>query len=445
MLLAVLGLFQAPGLSALTEGVTYLSAPGALPGAMVASKGAVTVLAADKPVAVAGHVGSGRAIAVGHEAYFGAEQLKNPSNARFLFNSLRWLSGGARPRVGTIDLPGIRTVHEDTVNVRREDLATGLLGINVLAMTQGALDNNPQAQKAVIDWVKSGHGLLIAGPAWGWSQLNPDKSLRRDHVGNRMLLPYGLGFSGETVDGDPKPTADPLFGTNAALTALRKGESSPRALGTVSRALALESTTDDELTKEIRALAAKEGDAWPLTAKTPFRRLQATLDHQAWETASPESVKADPGTAKFPGPVDHRAKPVSRTVDIDTRVTQWHATGLYAPPGTVVTVTIVSAATDKGLAVRIGPHTDELWHLDKWDRAPAISRSWPLKERKTKIASPYGGTILIEVPQNSTPANIGITISGAVPAPHFIRGKTTKGEWARQLAEPILLWSSFRG
>src|SRR4051794_33824516 len=124
MLLAFLGLAQTPSdLSALTEGVTSLSAPGALPGAMVASKGAFTVLATDKPIVVAGRVGTGRAVAVGHESYFAAGPLRNPSNARFLTNAVRWLSGNAKPKVGTLDMPGLRSVVGDTVSLRKEELA----------------------------------------------------------------------------------------------------------------------------------------------------------------------------------------------------------------------------------------------------------------------------------------------------------------------------------
>jgi hypothetical protein len=450
MLLVLLGLAQVPSdISALTEGVTSLSAPGALPGAMVASKGAFAVLAGDKPVAVAGRVGAGRAVAVGHESYFAASALKNGGNARFLLNSLRWLAGDPKPRVGTIDLPVIGSVVGDTVSVHRDALETELLGLNVLAMTQGALDNNPKAQRTVMEWVKAGHGLLIAGPAWGWSQLNPGKSLLRDHAGNQMLLPYGIGFSGETVEGEPRPTADPLFRTDAALAALRKGglaaADTARAVGTVSRALALESKADGGLVKEIRDQAAKEGDAWPLTDQMPFRRLQATLDYQAWESMDPEKVKADPSAARFPGAVDAKAKRTTRTVAIDTRVTQWHGTGLYASPGEVVTVTVPAEAAGKGLSVRVGPHTDELWHLAKWDRFPAISRAWPLAGKETKVASPFGGTIFIDVPEGSRLDTISVTISGAVPAPRYVSGETTKAEWNRQLAEPGGPWVELQG
>lgn len=448
-MLPALLLLQTSDLSALTDGVGPLSAPGALPGAVVASKGAFVVLAADKPIAAAARVGSGRALAVGHEAYFGAAPLREAANRRFLSNALSWLSGRKNPRVGLVDMPGIATVGGDTVTIRREEIEAGLVGIDVLAMTQGALDGDERAQNAVVAWVKNGHGLLIAGPAWGWQQLNPAKSLRLDHAGNRMLLPFGLGFSGETADGAPGPTRDPLFGTDAALAALRKGGLTPaetaRATGSVSRALSLEPATSGKLSSEIARLAADEGGKWPITDRMPFSRLKAILDYRAWEESPAGAVRAHPSAASFPGPVDSRAKRTTRTVRVDTSVPEWHGTGLYAAPGQVVTIKVSANAAGKGLGVRVGPHTDELWGLPKWDRYPAISRRWSLDAPTTTLASPFGGTVLIDVPSGCKLGSVAIEISGAVPAPRFVRGVTTPAEWTLQLAEPGGPWVELEG
>lgn len=451
MFLAILGFLQAGNPSeALTQGVTGpLIAPGALPGAVVAFKGAVAIMATDKPVVAAGPVGMGRAVLVGHGAYFGAGPLRNPANARFLDNALRWLGGTPKPRVGLLDMGGIAASGKyDTVNLRLDQLEAGLAGIDVIAMDQASLDRDPAAQQKVVAWLKAGHGMLIAGPAWGWSQLNPGKNIRTDLSANRMLLPFGLGLSGETVDGNPSVTDDKLFGSVAALAGLRSGKLSPaetaRATGSVSRTLSLEPASG-ELAGEIVRQAATEGDAWPITNRMPFRRLQAILRDRAWEEADPKTVKADPSAANFPGLVDPKAQRRDQSVSIDTKVTQWHATGRYAAPGEVITVTIPAEAAGKGLWVRIGPHTDELWGLDKWDRAPSINRRWQLNKAVTQVASPFGGTIFIDVPDRSPLGIISVTIGGAVPAPHFVYGSTTAGEWAKQLAEPGGPWVELEG
>ncbi len=442
--LVLLGLQN--GRTVLTDGVGPLSAPGALPGAMVASKTAFVVLAAGgKPVAVAGPVGSGRALAVGHESYFGAGPLRERSNARFLANAVAWLGGrAARPRVGTLGMPGI-----DGLRLDRGQLEAGLLGIDVLAIDQGELDGDPTAQAAVVRWVGNGHGILVAGPGWGWQQVHSSRSLRTDHGGNRMLLPFGLGFSDETVDGSPAPSDDPLLQTDAALAALRRGETSPVAVGAVARALAL-SPPDEGLAKEIGGLAAAEAKTTSaITAKTPFTRLLTILRYRAWEEAAPDKVKPIPSMG-FPGSVDPGAKPTTRRVSVDTRVSEWHGTGLYAAPGTVVTVTLPPEAAAKGLGVRIGAHTDELWGLGEWDRFPAISRRWPLARTETRVASPFGGTVFIDVPGSDVSGDaklgsISVTIAGAVPAPRFVRGETSAAEWQRQLAEPGGPWVELEG
>lgn len=428
--------------SALTQGVGPLVAPGALPGAMVASKGAFVVLASgDAPVAVAGPVGAGRALAVGHEAFFGAGPLDNANNARFLANAVAWLGGRvAKPRVGTIDLPAVPGAR----TIKRGELAAGLARIDVLAMTQGALDGDAKAQAAVVAWAKAGHGLLVAGPAWGWRQLNPTKDLRKDHSGNQMLLPFGLGFSDDTAEGAPSPSEDPLLGTDAALAALRKGGLSPaetaRATGSVSRALALEASLDGELAKEIERLAAAEPKTTSAVGQgTPFTRLLAVVRYRAWESAAPEDVKPI-ASAGFPGLVPTVAKRIVRSVTVDTKVPQWHGTGLYAAPGEVVKVTLPPEAAGKGLGVRIGAHTDELWGLSEWFRFPAISREWPLVKGETQVASAFGGAVFVDVPEGSKLGTVTVTIEGAVAAPRFVRGTTTADEWARQLAEPGGPW-----
>ncbi len=446
--------------AALVQGVDSLVAPGALPGAVIASKGTFVVLRSDdKPVFAAGRVGSGRAIVGGHEGFFSEGSLQSPGNSRFFTNALGWLGGRSvqKMRVGILGMSGTIGVAQragaETINVGAKEIADGLLGIDVLLMSQGALDTDPKAQQSVVTWLKRGHGLLTAGPAWGWQQLNPTKNIRTDHAANRMLMPFGLGFSGETAEGTPVPTGadDRLLQTESALGALRERGLTPaetaRAAATVSRALSLSPLDDKGLVSEINRLAEAESSAAPLpmTGTMPFSRLRAVLDSRSWEETAPEKVRAHPSAALFPGPVPPTAKRITRRLNVDTKVPQWQGTGLYLAPGEVATVTLPTSAIGKGFGVRVGSHSDELWHHPKWDRFPSISRRWALGKGTTKIASPFGGTVFIDVPANSGIGVIEVTIAGAVPAPHFVRGTTTSAEWARMLAEPGGPWVEMEG
>jgi hypothetical protein len=440
--------------AALVEGVDSLVAPGALPGAVVAAKSAFVVMrTGDVPTVAAGPVAAGRAMLAGHGGFFSRDALKNPSNARLFANSLAWLGrrGGTKGlRIGLFQTDDVAAAAQalgaETINIRRADLKAGLAKVDVLMMGQNALDGDAAAQAEVVAWTKAGHGLYSAGPAWGWQQLNPNKNLRTDLSVNRMLLPFGLGLSGDFADGKPIAAGsdDPLLQTDHALAALRKGgladAATVRAGGAVSRALALSPLDDPTLVAEIRRLAAKEGEKWPVTGTMPFTRLRAILDHRAWLEQGPETVRANPSAALFPGPVPKEAKRGSRTVEIDTKVPDWHGVGLYAAPGEVISVSLPAEAAGKGIGVRIGAHTDGLWDTKDWNRFPEISRRWALDATKTKIASPFGGTIFLDVPQGATLGKVSVTIEGAVPAVRYVRGKTTKAEWDRMRREPGGPW-----
>ena len=448
-------LLQSPDRDALILGVDSLIAPSALPGAVVASKSAFVVMrTADSPTLVAGPVGAGRAMISGHGGFFSVEALKNPSNAHLFANSLAWLGHRqvAGLSIGLLESDDVAAAANGlgavVVNLTRTGLASKLARVDILLMGQGALDGDKADQSVVLSWIKAGHGLYTAGPGWGWQQLNPGKSIRTDLAANAILLPYGLGLSGDIADGTPKSegAADPLFQTETALAALRKGGLTPsesaRATGTVSRSLALASLNDPELVATIGRLAAEEGpERFPLTKAKPFSRLNAVLLFRKWEEEPPHQVTADPSAEDFPGPVPASAKPVTRMTEIDTSIPDWHGLGLYAPPGRIIKVIIPASAARKGIGIRIGSHTDTLWDTEKWDRFPEISRRWPLDSTATEIASPFGGTMYIDVPQNCSLGVIPVRVSGAVHAVRYVRGVTTKAEWNKMRSEPAGPWA----
>jgi hypothetical protein len=123
---------------------------------------------------------------------------------------------------------------------------------------------------------------------------------------------------------------------------------------------------------------------------------------------------------------------VSRTITVDTRTPRWTSTGLYAPPGGVIAVSLASDSQDAasmGLRVQIGCHTDELWHLDDWKRVPRISESWLIGTRTLEAASPFGGLIYIDVPERAKPSQVSIRITGGIESPRFVLNATSNDEW----------------
>lgn len=451
----------------LTRGVTAIVAPQALAGVLSASgKAFVIVTGAQSkgrvPVFVAAPVERGRVIAGSHESFFSPTALSNPSNGRFFGNALAWL--------GRKDLHGLKVgllgygFLSDPLRkagcvpsaLNGQTLGAVLDNMDVVCATPGALDNNTGGQIALMNFVKKGHGLLIAGPAWGWLQLNPGRELLADHPGNKMLFPYGICFADGSASEEFLPeTADsPLFNTDSALAMLKSGSLSVKdrttAVYTLERALTFLSPSGAGLPEEvIKGAAAEPGNGiptpeTPVTVNTPFSRLKSWLDMRHMASLTPKEVRAYPSANSFPGTVTD-TKRISQTVTIDTSVPEWHGVGLYAAPGEVVFVEIPDSATKAGLSVRVGPHTDTLWHLDKWPRFPQISISKPLQLDVTQVASAFGGTIYIDVPSGCKLGKIQVTVSNAVPAARYVKGQTTAAQWKKQIAATAAPWTELEG
>jgi hypothetical protein len=152
--------------------------------------------------------------------------------------------------------------------------------------------------------------------------------------------------------------------------------------------------------------------------------LQIELDREL----PPEQVRAHPAAASFPGEVPADAPHLPHTVNVDLAIPNWHSTGLYAPPGGLITITV--PANIHSCSIRIGCHTDHLWGADRWQRVPEISREWKLDRAEVKVASPFGGLIYIDVPGKLS-GDAAFTIAGAVESPKFVLGQTTRDQWLK--------------
>ncbi len=463
----------------LLKGVHELTVPGGIPGDLVVFGDHAFTLAtgrmgrANLPVFAATRYGEGRLILGGHEGFFGDAALKSDDNREFARNIAAWLSGKDlhTVRVELIDQsPALR----DTLTMagcmvragRAADLPDAVGSTGVLWINQATLDGDLVKVRAVRDWVNHHNvGLIITGPAWGWQSINSTKELSKDQSGNQIAMPMGLAFAGGMLNTrrgegfaiDPEPPA--YTAANEALAALESQASGTKTLSSadlnqvttvLGQAVSSLPENDGGFARRVKALCAEKGSivptrATPITTAMPFARLKAVLDMQQYRSEPAGEVRANPSAASFPGAVPAEAKHETRVVHIDSRVPEWHGVGLYAPPGEVVTVTVPASAAGKGFGVRIGEHTDTLWNLDKWERFPEISMSRPLKSPVTKVASAFGGTIFIEVPARSNAGTIDVSIAGAVAAPRFVRGETTKEEWLNVLRSAPGPWAELQG
>ncbi len=130
---------------------------------------------------------------------------------------------------------------------------------------------------------------------------------------------------------------------------------------------------------------------------------------------------------------------------IDTAVPGWHGLGLYAAPGAAIQVEVPESAVPLGLSVQIGSHTDELWHLDAWERSPQLVRRLPIRASRTAAANAFGGTVYIDVPEGAPARKVEVKVAGAVEAPRFQLGTTTRDEWKARVRQRPGPWAELEG
>ncbi len=158
----------------------------------------------------------------------------------------------------------------------------------------------------------------------------------------------------------------------------------------------------------------------------------------------------------FPGAVPITATTVTRSYTFDlnfkshgylrqsTTPANWQSTGLYAPPGQILRVTVSNATADdlKHVYLRIGVHTDQLAPTsgnvkdDGFLRYPNVVVRVKLEPGENLVRSPYGGPIILD---SGAALNkvITVEIANAVEAPYFKVGVTTETEWLQRRTAPV--------
>jgi hypothetical protein len=469
---------------ALLLDVGKVAAPGCLPGPLAVFGADAFVVMVGKedgqpaPLFAAARYGKGCVLVAGHEGFFGSETLRLPGNARFLDNALSWLAHGlpvSRLRVGIIGqeemVPKLRAEVASAMALAPEDLPERIDLLDILFLNQASLDSDTTGSLVglVRRFVEGGGGLIVAGPGWGWRATNPGKDLAHDHSGNRLLLPMGIAFA----DGPLDPTGKEEFVADgggadrchsaAALRELARyedvnaGGPTPmplvEATQTLARTIAALPPDDRQFVPRVAALCARHGGsviptrAAPVTTTMPFARLKIVLDARAMSLLPYDQMRAHPAAASFPGSVPANAPRVSRPVTIDTGVPGWHSTGLYAAPGETVTLRWPDGMGigSKRLVLRIGAHTDTLWHLPTWERFPEITRRVEIETKIVHLANPFGGPVYVEVPEDCSLGILQTTVSGVVEAPYFIKGKTSLAAWRKAIRSRPAPWAELEG
>ena len=175
----------------------------------------------------------------------------------------------------------------------------------------------------------------------------------------------------------------------------------------------------------------------------PVADVILRLEEALTQNLPADELPVHPSHTEFPGEVPSNATRISRTVSINgtqpglpsnfgysgARSSLRMSTGLYAPPGEVITVSVSQDVSEFGFWILIGAHTDGLWGKDVIKRHSKIYRYWWIENTTTEIGNAFGGPIYAAIPAGSEFGEFDMTISGAVRAPMFVLGETSDFEW----------------
>jgi len=433
---------------AIGEDSTPFQVSGAIPGVVMAfgEKSDVPVAAKDgnttRPMIAAGVYGKGRAACFGHGALLDQNQTHSSITRLFL-----WLGGGAasnkRSKVAVFGNVPSALAAKSGLQFQRYSpnaLSQAISECGTLVLGNGVLGNGKQSIPAVLSFVESGGGILYIDTPWGWKQLNPGKEIRSDHLGQALLNPMGIGFADGMLDTEggvvkPLPAQPEHHALSATMAFLSKREyDAPvaRVLSGTLMNLLSDGREDSPAAERLRTMVRAAGASSFPTKKDPLKatdfraRLAVTLFDQEWRAKKPSEISAHPASADFPGAVTAPVEPTVK-VKIGGGERRWWSTGRYAAPGKKVTLRIAGA---KGrVALRIGGHRDELWHLDRWQRMPSVSLEVPVKDGVVEATNPFGG--LVYVVSNQPLSETVVEIENTAQAPTFFLGQTSETDWKR--------------
>ncbi|MPY90199.1 MAG: hypothetical protein GEU99_20025 [Luteitalea sp.] len=450
---------QQPGdLDTLLNGVTMVGwTGGAIPGslAVYGTEAFPVILGGStddtrEAVVAAARDGAGRLVVLGHDGFLASSDfwdIPGTNNLQLHHNIVAWLAPDKpEPRLGVIGGLGDLAARLGAIGYDAEETTTAALSDYDVIYAVPWPDYTAEDVQALGTFVESGGGLVLAMTGWGWAQLNPSEDLAEDFPGNHIVNPAGLAwtdvFLSRTSDIGFTATNPPSALTHAqhAFDAALAGDLPPLeatqaavTLGIAVRSVPLDDTlllprVEDAIQDpDLHTVPTPEA---PITLTNPIGRMAVVYEFRVIERLPPDQrTFAHPAAQFFPGEVGEDAERTTKQVWIDTARPRWQSTGLYAPPGERIIVQISHRAAGQGFHLRIGAHTDQLWHLPSWQRFPEISFSTPLDTPLIHVANPFGGLIYVDVPADTSVADFPTRIRGAVQSPRFIQGVTKVNVW----------------
>lgn len=414
-------------------------------------------------VMAAAGFGKGRVILFGHGGYL--ESGPGGGHAKLMENSVKWAGGREKPRVG---VHGVDGALYEAAGFRVEKLESPVsvkkLSNHDVVIVDMQRFTDPAEGAALAEWIKSGGGFIGGMTGWAFGQTSGGKDLAVSHGVNQALMGAGIAITDmsafDSLQSFQARAQLPRFmNASEAVLAIKKQAAGGDGLaaqdlrqGTnaIQVALAAQPPERGNLRDAVMAALGNAGagvevptKAAPLTQdKHAAARIRLGMETRVLRLAAGDKVAPHPAHESFPGKTPDDAPRIRAEVKVRPDVPGWTSTGLYAPAGETITVVVPAAMADKGYAVRIGCHSDTLYHLEKWERAPDITKSMPITAAETRVASAFGGLIYVEVPQRALGTeSLSVNIQGGVPAPLFVLGQDDDAKWNNELKRRPGIWA----
>lgn len=418
-------------------------------------------------------LGKGKVLVFSTPAYFRKPLVQNAEVQKLLTNCLNWGSNARHKRVqvwGGDD--ALKTFLTRQARVKLLGARAALdPAADILLLNQEVTDT---AQLSGIErFVRRGGTLLYGCPLPDRKSQQPQPEL----PSNQLLRKAGLLQSNYLTVRYPERgflNAGPVpeyLGLQNILQSIRNLRQPPALMDggyiytyTLDRALAL-NPTDSPLTKQLRQVAHH----WPdsLIIPTPEKPVnlgekgnylaylvQHSLQEKQLRDNLPNPAYVAPAAATFPGTVPATAARITTELVLPVKVgsngawePEWkyrlsHGTGLYVPAGEKVVIYLTGRDSLRQLQAQIGVHDDDVTRRSQITReAFDLTRRFDLRQGRTEIYSPYGGPLLLNIPDTTVLRELRIRVEGAVRAPRFQHGKTSLAEWQQTIRHYPAPWA----
>lgn len=285
---------------------------------------------------------------------------------------------------------------------------------------------------------------------------------------------YDADGGGEAVDGKGVVTGQTGQGMAAYIEAMRVFNSSTAEGGSVAKdARQLKAALDELLYRRGGEVVC--GPSRGVSIKYPLELL--LVRYQSWKAQSipMKELYAAKSADLWPGKVPKDAERVTKKVTLYPGEGGYISTGLYVPPGEVITIKCGSLTGS--LTAQIGCHTDKLDpkivpldedgnpmddpynpvapNLSKvkmgWQqitdnrplwRWPDMVRRFTIKKKKEEIGHVLGGVLWFQWSGGSRPMEV--EVSGCVEMPYFRLGIDTNQDWIERLSKNPAPWAELQ-